>query len=192
MKIYGIQGGRGSFNEAALFDYLQRRAITSYEIRYLYTTSRVLQSLQQGEIEQGQFAIENTLGGPVIESVEAMKQYPCTIIERFSMRIAHALMIRLDTDLQNVTTIMAHPQVFLQCKNTLARKYPHLRQVSGQDELADHAFVAEQLGKKLLPKEIAVMGSALLATINGLTIVDVGLQDSEDNETTFLAVIRQS
>jgi prephenate dehydratase len=143
--IIGIQGGRGSFNEEAVFYYVQRNGIKEYTIRYLHTTERVLQELHKGNIDLGQFAMHNSVGGIVKESVDAMAKYKFAILEEFAIKISHALMIRKDASLSNITTIMTHPQVLAQCQKTLVQKYPKLKQTSGEDELIDHALVAKQL-----------------------------------------------
>jgi prephenate dehydrogenase len=186
----GIQGGKGSFNEEAVSYYVKRVDIQNYDLKYLYTTERVLASLHAGEIDRGQFAIHNSIGGIVGESIEAMAHYKFTIVEEFAIKIAHALMIRPDTEYSQITTIMTHPQVLAQCKSTLAQKYPHLKQTSGQGELVDHANVAKQLAAGKLPKDVAVMGSKVLAELYGLKIVEDNLQDAQENYTSFLLVSR--
>lgn len=186
----GIQGGRGSFNEEAINYYLKRNNITNYKIEYLHTSLNVLRALHEGTIDQGQFAIHNSIGGIVHESIEAMAKYKFTILEQYAIKIAHAMMIREDAALKDITTIMTHPQVLAQCKNTLLQKYPNLKQTSGEGELIDHALVARQLSEKKLPKEIAVMGSKVLSELYGLKIVETDLQDLKENYTSFLLVER--
>jgi arogenate dehydrogenase (NADP+), plant len=186
----GIQGGEGSFNEEAIQYYLKRNNISSFKINYLYTSENVLRALHEGDIDQGQFAIHNSIGGIVGESVHAMAKYKFQIVEEFAIKIAHALMIRKDATLHDITTIMTHPQVLAQCKNTLLQKYPSLQQTSGEGELIDHALVAKQLSDKILPKEIAVMGSKVLGELYDLTVVETDLQDLKENYTSFLLVER--
>jgi arogenate dehydrogenase (NADP+) len=186
----GIQGGKGSFNDEAVQYYITKNGIADYDIRYLHTSERVLAALHSGEIDRGLFAIHNSVGGMVGESVEAMARYKFAIVEEFAIIIAHALMIRDDAKFDDITSVMAHPQVFAQCKSTLARKYPDLDLTSGKGELIDHANVAKQLGAHKLPKEVATMGSKVLADLYGLNIVEDNLQDAEENYTSFLMVKR--
>jgi prephenate dehydrogenase len=186
----GIQGGSGSFNEEAISYYLQRNTITNYHIKYLFTSKNVLQSLSEGEIDQGLFALHNSVGGIVMESIEAMAEYKFTIVEEFAIKISHALMVRKDAALPDITEIMTHPQVLAQCKKTLSQKYPYLKQTSGEDELVDHALVAKYLSEEKLPKNVATMGSKILAQIYDLHIVEDNLQDSKENYTSFLLVKR--
>ena len=152
----------------------------------LYTSEAVLRALHEGRVDRGQFAIHNSVGGVVDESIEALARYKIRIIEQFSIKISHALMIRPDANLARVDTIMSHPQVFKQCKNTLAEKYGRLKLTSGSGDLVDAAKVAEELGAKRLPTNVATMGSARLAEIYGLKIVEDNLQDLQENYTSFL------
>jgi len=186
----GIQGGKGSFNEEAVQYYLKRNGIGKYHIDYLHTSKNVLRALYVGDVDQGLFATHNSIGGIVMESVEAMAQYKFSIIEEFAIKISHALMIRKDAALKDITKIMSHPQVFAQCKKTLEKKYPNLKLLSGEGELIDHALVAEQLSVGKLSKDTATMGSKILAKLYNLTIVEENLQDLQENYTSFLLVRR--
>lgn len=187
---YGIQGGRGSFNEEAIVSFLKKEGILNFKIKYLYTSDKVLAFLHKGEIDRGQFAIHNAVGGIVEESMEAMARYKFKIINQFAIKIAHALMVRKDADLGDVTTIMSHPQVLAQCRDTLSKKYPNLQQISGKGELIDHALVAKRLSEGKLPKNFATMGSKILAKIYDLKIIENNLEDAKENYTSFLVVAR--
>ncbi len=186
----GIQGGRGSFNEKAIHVYINKSKIADYKIKYLYTSEKVLKALNNSKIDIGQFAIQNSIGGIVNESIQAMSKYTFKIVDQFAIEIAHALMIRQDSDISEIDTIMTHPQVLSQCKNNLDEKYPFLNKISGEGDLVDHSNVAKHLSKNMLPKNIATMGSNILTEIYGLKIIEDNLQDRKDNLATFLIVTK--
>ena len=190
--VVGIQGGHGSFNEEAATYYLKRAGIERYELVYLYTTAQVLKALHEGQVDRGQFAIHNSTGGLVDESIEAMANYKFKITEQFAIKIAHALMIHPRAALDRVDTIMTHPQVLRQCKRSLAEKYSRLKLTSGAGELIDHANVAQHLAAGKLPITTATMGSKILAELYGLRVVEDNLQDLQENYTSFLWVERVS
>jgi len=185
---YGIQGGKGSFNEEAIRWFLRKNGISKYKIKYLFTCENVLAALSVGDIDYGQFAISNLVGGMVEESLVAMARYKFKIVNKFVIKISHALMMRNDACLSQVTTIMTHPQVLAQCKDTLSQKYPHLVQTSGEKKLIDQAVVAKYLSEGKLPKQIATIGSRELARLYNLVVVEDNLQDAKENYTTFLHV----
>ena len=188
--VIGIQGGLGSFNEEAARALLARSPEQPHELVYLHTTEKVLCALHEGSVDRGLFAIHNSLGGMVGESVEAMARYRFTIVEEFAIKISHALMTVRDAEFAAVDTVMTHPQVLAQCRNSLRQKYPRLHQTSGEGELIDHAKVAELLAAGELPPTTATMGSRVLADIHGLRIVEDGLEDLAENYTSFLWVRR--
>ncbi|MHB8717737.1 MAG: prephenate dehydrogenase/arogenate dehydrogenase family protein [Candidatus Dormibacteria bacterium] len=189
--VVGIQGGRGSFNEEAA-----RRRLSgspdAYELVHLHTTDAVLQALAEGRVDRGQFAIHNSAGGMVGESVAAMAHHRFEIVEEFSIPIAHALMTVRGVPLEAVDTVMTHPQVIAQCRSTLQLRHPRLKLTSGAGDLIDHARVAEELAAGRLPGNVATMGSRVLAEMHGLDVVDDNLQDLDDNLTAFLWVRRPS
>ena len=188
--VIGLQGGPGSFNEEAARIHLEKQGNPAHELKYHYTTSNVLQALDRGEIDIGQFAVCNSSGGIVHESMKAMGQHTFTIAEDFSIPISHALMIRKDARLEDIDTVMAHPQALRQCQARLKSDYKKVKLVSGEGSLIDASEVAQRLGKGELGKNIATLGCRVLADIYGLSIVREGLQDSSDNRTTFVWVRR--
>jgi len=188
--IFGIQGGKGSFNEEAILSYVKKHGIKKYQVKYLYTSEKVLMNLHEGNIDFGLFAIQNAVGGVVGESTHAMAKYKFKIVEEFQILIRHFLMKRKDVAVGEIKTIMAHSQNFRQCKNSLEKKFPGLKQISGQGDLLDTARCAEALSKGKIDKNIAILGPKILAEIYDLEIIDENLQDSTNNLTTFFLVSR--
>lgn len=188
---YGIQGGKGSFNEEALNEYLKNQK-HAYKVEYLFTTKNVLQNLHEGTIDLGLFAISNTLGGIVDETIDVLGKYKFEIIEQITINIRHFLLTRFDTKLEEITQITAHPQVFKQCSRNLQNKYGNLKQIIGSGNLIDTANAAKALSKGEIDKNTAILGPKGLAELFNLQIIDSNLQDNDDNRTTFLLVKRIS
>lgn len=188
--VFGIQGGVGSFNEQAITHHIAANKISNAKVKFLYTSARVLQKLHAGQIDFGLFAIHNSVGGIVGESVQAMAKFKFKIVKEFSIPIQHFLMKLPETPPSRITTIMAHPQVFAQCQATLKRKFSKFRLVSGQGDLIDTAKAAQALAAGKLPKTTAILGPKRLAEIHGLEIIATNLQDDKTNNTAFLLVSR--
>lgn len=188
--IFGIQGGVGSFNEQALTDYVKRQQIKDYQVKYLYTTQRVLAELHEGNIDFNLFAMHNSIGGVVGESIQAIANYKFTIVEEFAIAIRHFMLKRPEQALKQIDTIMTHPQVALQCQTTLKTKYPQYKIIAGQGDLIDSANAAKALAKGKLQANIAVMGPEILSQIYQLEIIASDLQDAKNNLTSFLMVKR--
>lgn len=185
---YGIQGGKGSFNEEAARHYFNQNNLSGYELEYLFTTENVLQALNKGQITLGQFAVFNSLGGMVTESIYAMAKHKFEIIDEFAIKIRHFLMTKPDVSFDNIETIWAHPQVLKQCRQSLKTKYPALIQVSGEGNLIDTAQAAKALFEGSLSESTAILGPHALAGLYGFSVVDKDLQDDRENFTSFLVV----
>jgi hypothetical protein len=186
----GIQGGKGSFNEQALQDYVLRHGIKKFKIKYLYTSEKVLTNLHSGNIDLGLFAIHNSVGGMVTESIQAIARYKFNIVEEFSIKIGHFLMKRKDADLNEIKKVMAHDQVFKQCHTNMLKRYGYLEQVVGKGDLLDTAKAAEALSKGKIDKNTLILGPESLSKLYDLEIIDKDLQDITDNYTSFLLVKR--
>jgi prephenate dehydratase len=182
----GIQGGKGSFNEEACRTYCTNHNIAQYEIVYLYTSDRVLKALEQKEINFGVCAIENSIGGVVWETINALSEFNCTILDNFEIIINHVLLGVRGSTLKSIDTVMSHPQALAQTKGTLAREYAKFKQVSGEGILVDQATAAAALAEGKLPPTTAVIASRVCAELFGLDILAEGLQDLAENLTTFL------
>jgi len=188
--FFGIQGGRGSFNEEAILSYIEKNKIKNFKIKYLYTTEKVLKNLHQGNIDFGLFAIYNTTGGLVDESIEAMAKYRFKIVDQFQLLIRHFLMKRKDVKVEKIKKIIAHPQNFSQCKINLEKKFPHLLQLSGKGDLIDTARCAKALVEGKIDKNTAILGPKILSEIYNFDIIEENLQDNKNNFTSFLLVTR--
>jgi prephenate dehydratase len=191
-KYYGIQGGRGSFNDQALRLFLADRRVepSAVEVEYLYTASRVLAALRDGQIEVGQFAVHNSIGGPVQRSVEAMEEFDFSSkfqeIARHDMQISHCLMVHPEAELSEVEVVISHPAVFVQCACNLRTKYQGLKQTPGEGEMEDPARAGEAIANGSLPRTYATLSSIAIADICGLKVVERDLQDRNPNITTFV------
>ncbi len=188
---FGIQGAEGSFNEEAILLYIKNHNISKYKIKYLYTSAKVLDNLRRGNIDMGIFAIQNSVGGIVNESVSAMADHKFDIVEELKMPIQHHLMKLPGVECESIKTVMAHDQVFKQCVSTMAKRYPELKQVTGTGDLIDTAACAAALAKGKLPRNTAILGCKAIARVYGLEVVASNLQDDKENVTSFLVVKRK-
>ncbi|NDJ53826.1 MAG: prephenate dehydrogenase/arogenate dehydrogenase family protein [Chloroflexi bacterium] len=188
----GMQGGKGSFTHEAAKYYCRANGISDYSVAFLYTADNVLDALQRGEIDRGVLVIQNARGGVVMETIQAMSRVRCDIQRVFDIVISHCLLHHPDAAVEDIDTVISHPQALAQCKTTLARQYSHLAQTSGQGDLIDQALCAEHIAEGLLPPTTAVLAPKMCADLYGLAIHAEGLQDlGEDNLTTFVWVRRR-
>ena len=186
----GIQGGRGSFNDSALRQYLAQHPESKFDVDYLNSTGEVLEKLELGQIDYGQFALFNSRAGFYEESLREIGRYRFTVEDSFDLPIVHCLMTRHEVKMDEIRTIVSHREVFKQCRTKLRNEYANLRLVEGQGPLADPARVGEALSQGDLPSSTAVVSNALIGELHGLDIVARNLQDAKNNVSTFLLVSR--
>lgn len=183
-----IQGGPGSFNQEAARWYCMGHRIPEYEIEFGYTTEGVFKLLKSEQVTHGVFALQNSIGGVVRESIQAMGKNTFEVIDFFDIVVDHCLLVRPGTKLEEISTIMSHPQALAQCKDTLKYSYPEVALVSGEGDMIDQATAAKALAAGNLPKSTGVLASKVCADLYGLDILTRGVQDRPDNFTTFLFV----
>lgn len=122
MKI-GIMGVPGSFSEAAANMYIQEEGISDATLVPLVSTQSVLDALDAGEIECGLFGIENSNGGMVLESLDAMASHTFTIERLVELDVHHMLLVRPRVVASQITKITSHDQALKQCRMYLQRAW---------------------------------------------------------------------
>ena len=180
----GIQGGKGSFSEEAAQIFSQNHGIINPEIVYLISSKGVLAGIANEDIEFGVFAMENAQGGVVIESVEAMAEYRCRIVEMFHIPVSQNFLSMEGVNMGDVTEIHSHQQALRQCKDYLAEHF-WTRPLIEADDTAE---AARRLSQGKLSETSAVIGSKYCAELYGLNILDKEIHDLKHNLTLFLGV----
>ena len=182
--IIGVQGGKGSFSEEAARTFAKNHGINNPEIKYLISSRSVLEGVESGEASYGVFAMENAQGGVVIESVQAMAEYRCKILEMFHIPVSQNLLAKKNIYIGDITEIHSHQQALRQCKDYLAEHFWTRPLV----EADDTAEAARRLSEGKLPETIGVVGSEYCAELYDLNIVERDIHDLKHNLTLFLSV----
>ena len=180
----GIQGGKGSFSEAAAKVFAKNHGVNDFEIAYLISSKAVLDGVQTGAAQFGVFAMENAQGGIVIESVEALAEYRCRIIEMFHIPVSQNLLARHGVLIGDITEIHSHQQALRQCKDYLAEHFWTRPLV----EADDTAEAARRLSEGKLSETAGVVGSESCAELYDLNIIEDNIHDLKHNLTLFLGV----
>lgn len=184
MALIGIQGGRGSFSEEAAKVFASNNGIDPFEMDYLISSENVLSAVENNNVEYGVFAIENAKGGVVIESVEALANHKCKIIEMFHISISQNLLVKPDMVIGNITEIYSHQQALRQCRDFLAEHF-WTRPLIEADDTAESA---RRLSEGKIPETAAVVASKYCADLYGLSILQEDIQDLKNNLTLFIGI----
>ena len=182
--IVGVQGAAGSFSETAGQTFIKTAALADATIAYLIRSENVLAAVENGSVDYGIFAIENSRGGVVTESIYALANHNCEILTLFHIKISQNLLVLPGTTLTDITEIQSHEQALRQCQLYLAKHLSTCPQI----EADDTAAAAKRLAEGLLPATVAVIGNALCAKLYGLELLAQDIQDLENNITLFAAV----
>lgn len=180
----GVQGAQGSFSEIAGQHFAKSQHIADFEIVYLISSEGVLKGVNSGDVDYGVFAMENSQGGVVIESIIALSQYCCDIIEMFHVKIQQNLLTLPGTNADKITEIHSHQQALKQCRLYIADKFPHCALI----EEDDTAEAARRLQEGTFPATTAVIANKACANIYDLELFEENIQDMENNLTLFLGV----
>jgi len=180
-------GIRGSFSEEAAIEYARDNGLEDYEIVELVTTEGVLKAVDSGEVDIGIFALENSNGGVVYESIYAMAAHRFHIEDLFEIDVNHALLAHKQLPSREaIDRIASHQQAIRQCRMWLRRNFP----TTLITEEPDTAAAARMLAAGELPPTTAVIASERCAELFGLQVIERRIQDLKFNFTTFIAVSR--
>ncbi len=179
----GISGAQGSFSEEAALAYAKKNRIRKFSLDYLISVENVLESLERGAVDLGVFPIENSTGGVVTETVEAMAKYNFKLKKMFDIDVRQNLLVRKGVSRKSIKTITSHEQALRQCKGYLKKSW----RAAKLKEHEDTAKAAEDLAKGKLPKSTAVIASRTAAKLYKLKVLEASIQDLKENFTTFIA-----
>src|SRR6266540_2062836 len=121
----GVMGIRGSFSEEAALEYARDNNLGEVEIVELLTSDRVLRAVEAGEVDLGIFALENSNGGVVYESVYAMAAHRFRVVDLFEIDVNHTLLVHPDLEgRQQIDRIASHQPAIRQCRIWLRHNFP--------------------------------------------------------------------
>ncbi len=184
MEKIGIQGAKGSFSEEAAKLFAKNHGVEPHQIIYLISSENVLESVENGDVGYGIFAMENAQGGVVIESVEALAHHVCEIVEMFHIPVIQNLLGISGTHIGDITEIHSHQQALRQCKDYLSEHF-WTRPLIEADDTAE---AARRLAEGKLPSTAAVIANKACADLYGLEVLQESIHDLKHNLTLFLGV----
>jgi chorismate mutase/prephenate dehydratase len=174
----GYLGPDGSFSHtAAMLKFGQ-----SVDYEPLAHIRSVLEEVSKGHCDLGVVPIENTTGGGVIETLDALIDSDVRICSEVLMAIHHNLLA--NCKLEEVERIYSKPEVFAQCRNWLTATFEEEKAVPVTSTARAAQLAADE------PKAAAI-GSAIAADIYGLKVVCQNIEDIANNVTRFLILAKE-
>jgi len=173
-------GPEGTFSEEALLSGAAPDSIEPVPKASIYDT---VMALRHGEVEWAIVPIENSLDGSVSVTLDLLAEESgdVQIVGETLLTVRHSLIAGQPLALEQINTVVSHPQVPGQCARFLRGELAHARilPASSTAEAVREVVASAEPGR-------AALGTRLAAEIYGGTVVREGVQDRDDNETRFV------
>jgi len=150
---------------------------------YTKTISKVIDLVQNGEVEMGLIPIENKIQGTVRETLDGLFYNKVHIIDSVKIPIHHNIIALSGVQKSEIKQIYSHPQALRQCKKYLKKNFPNAELLS----ITSTAAAAEKVSISS-SKSIAAIASELAAEKPNLQIIDTNIEDQKGNETEFIII----
>ena len=171
-------GPEGSFSHtAAVLKFGQ-----SVEYEPLADIRSIFDEVSKGHCDLGLVPIENSTGGGVVETLDALIDTDVQICSEVLMAIHHNLLA--DCSLEKIEKIYSKPEVFVQCRNWLSSTFKDAQTIA----VASTAKAAQMAKEE---PDSAAIGSQTAAELYGLQIICENIEDVSNNVTRFLVVAKE-
>jgi prephenate dehydratase len=177
-------GPEGTFSEEALLASADRDAIEPYPLASIPQT---VAELRSGEVRWAIVPIENSLEGSINATLDLLAGEPgdVAIVGEVLLRVRHSLIGSAPVGLEEIETVITHPQVPGQCTRFL-----HDELAQAQILPASSTAEAVRIVAAGAKREQAALGTPLAASIYGATVLREGVEDRHDNSTRFVWLAR--
>jgi len=174
----GYLGPGGSFSHtAAMLKFGQ-----SVEYEPLADIRSIFDEVSRGHCDLGIVPIENTTGGGVIETLDALVDSDVKICSEVLMAIHHSLLANCRSE--EIEKIYSKPEIFAQCRNWLSATFKEAQTVPVASSAKAAQMAAAESGA-------AAIGSVVAAELYGLKVVCENIEDIANNVTRFLVIGRE-
>jgi len=174
----GYLGPEGSFSNLASI----RKFGASVEHLPLADIRAVFEEVARGHCDLGMVPIENSVGGGVIDTLDAFIDAHVYVCAEVLAEIHHNLLANCPPE--EIKVVASKPEVFSQCRNWISASLEgvQLLPVASSSKAAEMA--ANESG-------MAAIGSTLAAELYGLKIVFANIEDNPRNQTRFFVISRK-
>lgn len=177
-----IQGGLGSFHEAAAKSYFNQE----HHLVECETFGELIRAVKSGKAKKGVMAIENSVAGSILPNYARIQESGLKITGEVFLRIHQHLMALPGETLQSINEVNSHPMAILQCE-AFFKDHPHMRLVEKPDTALSAKAIAQ---RKLLNR--AAIASEGASQLYGLEIIAREIETNKRNYTRFLIIETES
>jgi prephenate dehydratase len=178
----GYLGPEGTFTHEAVMD----AGGDGHALEPLPTVYDTVMAVHEGSVERALVPIENSLEGSVNATLDALavETDDVRIIGETVHPIRHCLISRVPRELEEIDTVVSHPQASAQCARFIRTRLADALVVPASSTADAVRRVAQADGPW------AALGTRLSAEIYGCEVLRAGVEDTPENETRFVWLAR--
>jgi chorismate mutase/prephenate dehydratase len=177
LKI-GFLGPAGTFSHAAAV----MKFGSSVDYVPLADIPAVFEEVVRGHIDYGLVPVENSIGGGIVDTLDAFLSSSAKICAEAKITVHHYLLAADSWD--KITTIYSKPEIFSQCRKWLS--------AIGKDRdiqpAASSSKAAEMASRE---PGVGAIGTRLAGQLHGLRVLFENIEDDPDNQTRFFVIGRE-
>lgn len=182
MQSIGYLGPHGTYSEKAAEKY---RANNPIDLVPCPTIDAVFENLDKGIVTQVVVPLENSYEGTVVRVLDLLARYRDFIVQgEVVIHVCHHLLGHPGTKLEQIKSVLSHPQALAQCSGFLAKELPNVK-LQEVESTARAAAVISECGPGL-----AAIGNDEAGQRYKLIKLASNIQDMTENYTRFLVVGR--
>lgn len=174
------QGVVGAYSQVAA-DRFFRNA----DISYFSSFSNVFEAIESGMCEYGVLPIENSTAGSVGAVYDLMLKHKFYIVRSCRIKVSHSLLANPGATLDDIKVIISHEQAINQCSDFLS-SHPNIK-VHVRKNTAMAAKEVRDSGRL----DIAAIASESCEDIYGLSTIEEGIQNQDNNYTRFICIAKK-
>jgi prephenate dehydratase len=152
----------------------------------LPTIYDTVMAVHDGRVERALVPIENSVEGSVNATLDALAHETerVEIVGEVVLPIRHCLIARTELALDEIDTVVSHPQANAQCARFIRASLPQARVIAGSSTAEAVRTVADHDGSW------AALGNRTAAERYGCVVLAAGVEDVPGNETRFVWLAR--
>ncbi len=175
-KTIACQGTSGSYSHIAagrIFPLAVKIPTLTFE--------ECIEKVKSGDCETALLPLENTTAGTVNDVYNLITSNSLYIIKAVTIPIHHKLIILPGAKIQNVRTVISHPQALAQCSE-------FIRKMGWNKISVDNTAFAARKMVELGDPTYCAIASGEAGDINNLRVLNEDVCDFEHNQTRFVAI----
>ena len=154
------QGIKGAYSGTAT-----KKIFAISDITYFKNFEGVFNAVDKGLCEFGVLPIENSTAGSVLEVYDLMRKYNFHIVRSARVRIDHSLCGVKGAKLEDIKTVISHPQALSQCAE-------YLKKLGVTTVVSENTAVSAKEVAEKGDKSVASLCSLDAANVYGLEVIE--------------------